>query len=110
MNSRPKLGSPPNLFWIAAAAIGVLAWSFGFQTWEWYQARKIDEFQQCSKLALRALPNEAADAAPRTKETLFGYEFEVPWPNVEAKVVRQQAVLTASNGLAVIFWDPADRQ
>jgi hypothetical protein len=110
MNSGPKLGTPANLFWIAAATIGVLAWTFGSQTWEWYEAKKMGESDPCLTLALRALPNESVDSAPAAKEKFFGYEFEVPWPNIDAKVVRQQAILTAPNGRALIFWDPADRQ
>jgi hypothetical protein len=107
MYSGSKLGSPTNLLGIAAATVGVLAWCFGLQTWDWYQAKKMGESQPCLRLSLRPIPTEAADAAPGARETFFGYEFEVPWPNVEAKVLRQTAVLTAQNGQGLIFLDPA---
>ena len=110
MNSQPKLGSPANLFWIAIASLGVLAWCFAPQTWDWYQARRMARMQPCLGLELRPLIDSTPDETAGSKETLFGYEFEVPWRNVDAKGVRHQGMLIASNGHSLIFWDPADRQ
>jgi hypothetical protein len=110
MYAEPKLGSPANIFWIALATIGVLAWCFGPQTWDWYQAKKMGESQPCLRLGVQPLVIADADVASGTKEAFFGYEFEVPWPSVDAKVIRQIATVTTGNGPGLVFWNPADRR
>jgi hypothetical protein len=109
MYSESKLDSPANIFWIALATIGVLAWCFGPQTWDWYQAKKLGESQPCLRLGVQPMSIGDADGTPGTKEAFFGYEFEVPWSNVEAKVVRQTAMVNTGNGHGLIFWNPAER-
>ncbi len=105
MYSGPKLGSPANSFWIALTTIGVLAWCFGPQTWDWYQAKKMGESQPYLRLGVQPMAISEADTAPGTKEAFFGYEFEVPWSNAEAKVSREMLILTA-NGHGLMLWDP----
>jgi len=106
MYSEPKLSSPANIFWIALATIGVLAWCFGSQTWDWYQAKKMGESQPCLRLGVRPMVMGDADVIPVTKEAFFGYEFEVPWPNAEAAITRKMVTLTAPSGHGLILWDP----
>ncbi len=108
MYSEPKLGSPANIFWIALTTIGVLAWCFGPQTWDWYQAKKMGEAQPCLRLGVQPMVVGDADVAPGTKETFFGYQFEVPWLSVEAKVFRQEATLISPHGSGILFWNPAE--
>jgi hypothetical protein len=110
MYSEPKLGSPANIFWIALTTIGVLAWCFGPQTWDWYQAKKMGEAQPCLRLGVQPMVVGDADVAPGTKETFFGYQFEVPWLSVEAKVFRQEATLISPHGSGILFWNPAERR
>ncbi len=106
MYSEPKLGSPANILWIALATIGVLAWCFGPQTWDWYQARKMGESQPCLRLGVHPMSIGDAHVAPGTKESFFGYQFEVPWSNAEAAITRKMVTLTALNDHGLILWDP----
>lgn len=107
MQSEPKLSSPATIFWIAIATIAVLAWCFGLQTWDWYQAKKMGESQPCLRLGVRPMVIENADVAPGTKEAFFGYEFEVPWSNADARVTRTMVTVAAANGHGLILEDPS---
>ena len=106
MYSEPKLGSPANVFWIGLATIGVLAWCFGPQTWDWYQAKKMGESRPCLRVGVRPMVIGDANVAPGTKEVFFGYQFEVPWSHADAAITRKMVTLTAPNGHGLILWDP----
>jgi hypothetical protein len=108
MSSPPKLGSPANVLWIVITAIAVLIWSFGPQTWDWYEANRMGKLQPCLSLVPQPLTTEVADSAPGTTQSYSGYEFEVPGLNPLATEIRHMVNIAFGEGEAVSFWDPDD--
>jgi hypothetical protein len=111
MNSGPKSGSRSKVFWIAITFAAVLAWAFGFQTWAWHEARRMDKSDPCLALIPRSLPDESSSRGAAIKQTYFGYEFEAPWPRpVAAKQAPFLVDLIFHGDYAVVFFNPAERR
>jgi len=110
MTTRPKFGTPSNVFWILITFAAVLVWAFWFQTWAWHEARRMEKLDRCLALIPRPLPDESASQAPAIKQAYFGYEFETPWPGPETTKQNSALVDLIFHGdYGVLFWNPAER-
>jgi hypothetical protein len=110
MTSDPKIGAASNVFWIAITFAAALVWAFWSQTWAWHEARQMEKSDACLAPVPGPLPDQSASRAAGSKQTYFGYEFEIPWSAPETiKQTSTLVNLVFRGDFGVVFWNPAER-
>jgi len=92
----------------------VTGYMWGFQTAMWWKFRH-DFTKKAPILNLipQVLPNIAATSTKSTKLSYAGFEFEVPWTDLdsqESKFIRNTAVYRFQSGRALMFFGPSPTQ
>lgn len=90
----------------------VYLWFFGIQTFSVIEARRLARKQPVVMLTPAELPDLSISQAPGTKLSYFGYEFEVPWNDVDpaktkvAEVNKPFAIVVIGfrSGNVISFW------
>ncbi|HWX54337.1 MAG TPA: hypothetical protein VN176_07065 [Verrucomicrobiae bacterium] len=85
---------------------GVYTWFFGFNTMMILEMRSIAMESPIVRQIPRPLPDLSVSSAPGTKLSYFGYEFEVPWDDIDAKsinVKRTRLVVYSRGGNGLVF-------
>jgi hypothetical protein len=62
---------------------GLYAWFFGFQTMMMLQTRRIARHWPIVKQVPRPLSDTSVSLAPGARLAYFGYEFEIPWDDLD---------------------------
>src|SRR5258708_9333274 len=85
---------------------GLYAWFFGFQTMMILGTRKIARKSAIGRQIQIALTDTYASQDPGTKLSYFGYDFEVPWDDLDqakTKVYPNRVVLGFRSGKSLMF-------
>lgn len=105
-----------NAHWVMVCVASVLACAtlfavfYGFQTWAWYQTRRM--FREEPQLAIvpQPLKDTTVNAAEGKDLVCFGYRFEVSWNDVdrvdEGKTFHR---IIFKSGRVLIFFDPKEK-
>jgi hypothetical protein len=110
MTSDPKIGTASNVFWIAITIAAALAWAFWFQALAWHEARQMGKSDACLALVPGPLLEQSATRTAGSRQTYFGYEFEIPWPAPQkVKQTSTLVDLVFRGGFGAVFWNPAER-
>jgi hypothetical protein len=93
---------------IAIVVCGTYLWFFGFQTFLALEARNIARNTPVVKKIPVELPDLSISRTPGKKLSYFGYEFEVPWDDIDdAKshiVGGNKAIIAFRSGNALSVW------
>ena len=84
----------------------VYAWFFGFQTMMILETRWIARKSPIVRETPRALPDTSISPAHGTKLSYFGYDFEVPWDDLDlaqSKTQSNPVVLRFRSGRSLMF-------
>jgi hypothetical protein len=89
----------------------VVCYSWGFQTMIWWKfSRDFSKKMPIVNLTPQSLPNVAANSSEGMKLSHVGFEFEVPWADLDkekSKVVRNLAVFAFRSGRVIMFYGPS---
>ena len=83
-------------------------WFFGLQTFYVWEIRKLARTNPLMWTTPVALTDQSISQAPDQKFSYFGYDFEVPWDDVDPVKTRvvadDKAIVVFRSGNAVSFW------
>lgn len=68
------------------ATVGVYVWLFGVQTFFALETRNIARKMPIVKNVPVELPDLSVSRTPGKKLSYFGYDFEVPWDDIEKTI------------------------
>jgi len=93
---------------IAVVACGLYAWFFGVQTFFIWETRNAARKEPIAWITPLQLSDLSISQAPGKRLSYFGYEFEVPWDDIDqtqTKVISADKVIIAfHSGNAISFW------
>src|SRR5262245_50966825 len=98
---------------IAAVVLASYAWLFGFQTAMILETRWMARKCPVIELIPAGLGDKSVSSSPGTKLSYFGYEFEVPWTDLDqskTKLHPNHAALMFRSGKSLIFTVAPPRQ
>jgi hypothetical protein len=90
----------------AVLLCGIYAWFFGFNTMVILEMRQISRKFPVVRQTPRNLSDQTVSNAPGTKLSCFGYEFEVPWADLDAaqtKSLKNGVVIFSRGGNGLMF-------
>lgn len=91
----------------------VYVWLFGVQTFFALETRNIARKMPVVKNIPVQLPDSTVSLAPGTKLSYLGYEFEVPWDDIDETKTRMiggnKAVIAFRSGNALSVWSGSPR-
>jgi hypothetical protein len=91
---------------IVAVACASYAWFFGFQTMMVLEMRWMARRAPVVRETPRALPDLSVSSAPGRKLSYFGYQFEVPWDDLDeskTKLYPNRVALAFRSGKSLVF-------
>lgn len=91
---------------VAILVCAVYLWFFGFQTMMVWEMHNLAKRAPVVKLTPRSLPDSSVSQVKGKTLTYFGYQFEVPWDDVDdskTKLYPNRVVLASRSGKAMIF-------
>ena len=93
---------------VAVVACGTYLWLFGVQTVFTLEARNIARRNPVAKITPVELPDSSASQAVGKRLSYFGYQFEVPWDDIdEARsktIAGNKAVIVFRSGNVLSVW------
>jgi hypothetical protein len=103
---------------VAIVACCGYLWFLGIQTLYVIQARRLARTAPIVMLTLTEPPDLSISQAPGQKLAYFGYEFEVPWSDIdlpktkirELNKLAEAAVITFRSGNVIAFWSESKGQ
>ncbi|MGO9650109.1 MAG: hypothetical protein ACLPOO_18910 [Terriglobales bacterium] len=91
---------------LLAVAFGAYVWCFGPQSMFVLEARYLAHKAPVVEETPSDLPDSSVSAPVKTKVSYFGYEFGIPWSDVDepaTKVYRNRVVIAFKSGLRLMF-------
>ncbi len=99
---------------IAVLACGIYLWFFGVQTFSALEARYIARKMPVVKKVPVELPDLSVSQASGKKLSYFGYEFEVPWDDIDEVKSRtiggNKAIIAFKSGNVLSVWSGSPRE
>jgi hypothetical protein len=96
------------VFGIVATACVTLLWLFGTQAFLALEARAAARKLPFVAQAPTELPDLSISREPGTKLTYFGYEFEIPWADIDQQKTKtigmNKAIVAFQSGNAISLW------
>src|SRR5579863_9494279 len=93
---------------VAVVVCGTYLWFFGVQTFIALEARNIARKMPVVKKLPVELPDSSISHAPGRKLSYFGYEFEVPWDDIDETKTRiiggNKAIVAFRSGNVLSVW------
>jgi len=93
---------------------GIYLWFFGFQTMVALEARYIARQMPVVKKVPLELPDLSISRSPGTKLSYFGYQFEVPWDDIDEAKTRtigeDKAIIAFRSGNVLSVWRGSPRE
>ena len=87
---------------------GVYVWFFGVQTYFIWEAHRVARQEPVVLTKLTPLLDSSISAAPGVKLSYFGYEFEVPWNDIDQEktkiIAANKAIVVFRSGNVISFW------
>lgn len=101
-----------------AAVCAVYLWFFGIQTFSMVEARRLARKQPLVTIIPTELTDLSISQTPGRKLSYFGYEFEIPWSDLDeekTKVIEDSqtfasALMVFRSGNVIAFWSSPPNQ